>query len=439
MPVSTWMTTLQKTLAGEGLLAEPQGTCRVPRQCYARDLAEFTTHLRRFVRSVSRPGDRITLFVDGTPKKCSDKGGSDLDRAFCETLRASGLAVDRVVLSDLLGIPTPDFHASHVYIEKTREVIRSFKPVLALVLGSGSITDVVKQAIFLENLGTLLISIPTALTVTAFTSTFSVIDYRGVKRTQLSRRIAATFWVKSILECAPPRMSRAGYGDLLARFVAYGDWYLGKRLGVMERYDERAFRLMEPFSRGIQENSRGFSSDPLPAETIECISASLAMAGIAMSVSGETTPLSGFEHVISHGLDFLRLSSGRELVFHGVQVGLGCLTSAKAIDWLLATKNVGTEGWLENPGSDDYQAPCRCSGRSVGKSPQGVHRGIHRQGPEVGGRGGCRKETTFCQGVAGNAGPPGPDYHETCQYGVFGTAVRTPPRPGPDCSFNTGS
>jgi glycerol-1-phosphate dehydrogenase [NAD(P)+] len=144
-------------------------------------------------------------------------------------------------------------------------------------------------------------------------------------------------------------MSRAGYGDLLARFVAYGDWYLGKCLGVMDRYDELAFRLMEPFAPGIKENASGFSRPSLPLPAIECISSSLAMAGIAMSVSGETTPLSGFEHVISHGLDFLRLTAGRELVFHGEQVGLACLTNVRAIDRLMRKERIDPDGWLKQP------------------------------------------------------------------------------------------
>jgi glycerol-1-phosphate dehydrogenase [NAD(P)+] len=49
----------------------------------------------------------------------------------------------------------------------------------------------------------------------------------------------------------------------------------------------------------------------------------------------ETTPLSGYEHVLSHALDFLRLTSGRPLVLHGEQVALGCLASAHAFEWLL--------------------------------------------------------------------------------------------------------
>ena len=73
------------------------------------------------------------------------------------------------------------------------------------------------------------------------------------------------------------------------------------------------------------------------------------MAGIAMSVAGETTPLSGYEHVISHGLDFLHLLSGRELVMHGEQVALGSVISARTIDWLLEQTIPGTRSWQTDP------------------------------------------------------------------------------------------
>jgi len=348
-PVNPWMTQLQEKLAAEGILSDPQKALFVPQQHYADTVDEFIGQLKGFVGSALQNSKDLTVFVDGMPKECSEKGAPDVDRAVRDALNNAGLSPDWVILSERLGIPPTDLHASHHLVEDTRHIVRACKPGIFVVLGSGSITDVVKQALFLEGTGSPFISIPTALTVTAFTSAFSVIDFFGAKRTGLSREIAATFWIRSILECAPPRMSRAGYGDLLARFVAYGDWYLGKCLGVMDRYDETAFRLMEPFVEGIKKSADGFARSPLPEETIRCISASLAMAGIAMSVSGETTPLSGFEHVISHGLDFLRLASGRELVFHGEQVALGCLTSARAIDWLLGNNSIDGVLWLQEP------------------------------------------------------------------------------------------
>jgi glycerol-1-phosphate dehydrogenase [NAD(P)+] len=71
------------------------------------------------------------------------------------------------------------------------------------------------------------------------------------------------------------------------------------------------------------------------------------MAGISMSTAGETTPLSGFEHVISHALDFQRLTAGRELVFHGEQVALGSLVSARTLDRLLAMDHLKGVAWRE--------------------------------------------------------------------------------------------
>ena len=347
--MNPWIKKLQETLTTEDIASDPEKSRVVPEQYYADGLSEFIGQLKGFIKSGRRADISLTVFVDGVSKKCTEGGEADIDEVFRKTLRSTGFSIDWIVLSELLGVAPAELHASHDIVEKTRDVVHSRTSGYYIILGSGSITDVVKHAVFLEGIAAPIISVPTALTVTAFTSAFSIIDFHGAKRTQVSREIAATFWVKSILECAPLRMSRAGYGDLLARFVAYGDWYLGKCLGVMDRYDECALRLMEPFADGIKGNASGFLRYPLPPETIQCVSASLAMAGIAMSVSGETTPLSGFEHVISHGLDFLRLTSGRELVFHGEQVALGCLTSARAIDWLLEKKSLEASGWLSDP------------------------------------------------------------------------------------------
>ena len=343
---------LMQTLNAEGILQDPHLARFVPAQAYSATLAELAEQMKALMHSSGWEGSRISVFVDGVSKKCSEGPSGNIDAALRDILKRLGLAFDWIDLSVLLAVPPADIHTSHVYLDKIREVLRGRKSDVMIVLGSGSITDLVKHSLYQEGLPSPLISIPTALTVTAFTSSFSVIDFHGAKRTQVSREVTATFWVKPFLECAPLRMSRAGYGDLLARFVAYGDWFLGYRLGVMDRYSERSFRLMEPFAAGIRENAAGFGQDPLPPETTACMAASLAMAGIAMSTAGETTPLSGYEHVISHALDFLRLVTGRELVFHGEQVALGSLISVRTIDWLLALPVLPGGLWRLEPTED---------------------------------------------------------------------------------------
>ena len=345
--VNRWFETLHHTLDREGISEDPEKSPLVPLQSYAESLEELREAFVGWYKA-SLPGNsRIRVFVDGSPKKCSEVPTAQIDREFRAMLSEAGIPFRWTDLSAELAITPGELHASNECLERIRGVVREGKDDAAIALGSGSITDLVKHALHLEGRKIPFVSIPTALTVTAFTSAFAIIDFHGAKRTLQSRPVSAAFWVRPFLECAPASMSRAGYGDLLARFVAYGDWLLGHRLGVMERYDESAFRLMEPFAAGIRAAADGFASYPLPQEATACTAAALAMAGISMSTAGETTPLSGFEHVISHGLDFLRLTAGRELVFHGEQVALGSLVSARTFDRLLAIENLKNVAWLD--------------------------------------------------------------------------------------------
>jgi glycerol-1-phosphate dehydrogenase [NAD(P)+] len=306
--MNRWFETLQQTLDREKIPEDPQKAPLVPILYYAESMGELRKAFCSWYRACLPANARIRVFVDGVDKKCSEGPTGQIDREFRALLSETGIPCHWTDLSADPSLPPHDIHASHACLERIRGVVREGAEDAAVVLGSGSITDLVKHALQMENITVPFVSIPTALTVTAFTSAFAVIDFHGAKRTLQSRPVSAAFWVRPFLECAPPGMSRAGFGDLLARFVAYGDWLLGYRIGVMERYDESAFRLMEPFAGGIREVADGFAGDALPQETTACTAAALAMAGISMSTAGETTPLSGFEHVISHGLDFLRLT-----------------------------------------------------------------------------------------------------------------------------------
>ena len=345
--MNRWFATLQQALEREGIPEDRGKAPLVPVQHYAESLADLRHAFARWHRQCPAAGVGVRVFVDGTAKKCSEGPTGNIDGEFRALLTGAGIPYGWTDLSEALAIPPGEIHASHDCLERVRGVVREGSGGAAVVLGSGSITDLVKHALQAENVNIPLVSIPTALTVTAFTSAFAIIDFHGAKRTLQSRPVSAAFWVKPFLECAPPRMSRAGYGDLLARFVAYGDWFLGYRLGVMERYDESAFRLMEPFAGGIRDAAAGFGLDRLPEDATACTAAALAMAGISMSTAGETTPLSGFEHVISHALDFLRLTAGRALVFHGEQVALGSLVSARTIDRVLSLGNLRAVEWRD--------------------------------------------------------------------------------------------
>jgi glycerol-1-phosphate dehydrogenase [NAD(P)+] len=56
----------------------------------------------------------------------------------------------------------------------------------------------------------------------------------------------------------------------------------------------------------------------------------IALAGLAMSLSHATAPLSGYEHVISHVLDLVAEKKERHLAQHGTQVALATLLTTAA-------------------------------------------------------------------------------------------------------------
>lgn len=286
----------------------------------------------------------VLAISDGVVKSsgCSDLSIDDL---IVEDLHTLKFNVEKLSLSQLMGCARHDVHASVDAVALLKKVLEGKEPMAVLVIGSGSVTDIVKHAVFeLQWTHIPFVVLPTALTVTAFTSHFAVLEEAGAKRTRLSRRVDYCLWFAPVLASAPAEMTRAGYGDLLARFVAYGDWYLGWRFGIAERYDELAFHLMEPLSEKLKARAANLRTWPTHKPAIEDLSAILAMAGIAMSVSGETTPLSGYEHTISHALDYLRLTSRRPLCWHGEQVALASLSSAESYDQLLAMEKLDLLG-----------------------------------------------------------------------------------------------
>jgi glycerol-1-phosphate dehydrogenase [NAD(P)+] len=285
----------------------------------------------------------IIVAHDGIAKKCPvsfklQKNSGITGNEIAEFLLNLGLKAQSWNVAHELNC-NQELHASAKHIPKLSETLEkkfdSKSPKALFVFGSGTVTDLCKHSVFELNKNRSshsaieLVCLPTAITVTAYTSHFSVLDYNGAKRTKPSLMPSFVFWVQDVIQCAPKQLTLAGYGDLLARFVAYGDWYLAFEFGVASRYDELAFRLMEPFAEFLKLAAQEFKNDFLSSEASFLMCQSLSMAGIAMSVSGETTPLSGFEHTISHGLDFLNLQNASAMPLHGEQVALGTLVSAR--------------------------------------------------------------------------------------------------------------
>ncbi len=245
-----------------------------------------------------------------------------------------------------LGTPARPPHADLQIAEDLAGALPS--GCLLISFGSGTVTDLAKHARFLAqgdhsliaglsgntDKGRTFVSLPTACTVTAFSSALAVLGVAGVKRTIPSRNPDEVWIDRNLLADAPRDLTRAGVGDLLARGVAYADWHLSGLLGIDESYTDVPRRLLADHEARLPEiakalvaGDRGAYGDLMEA---------LLLAGYAMSVVGTTTPISGWEHVMSHYLDLVNGTLQRPLNLHGVQVAAGAFVATRAYRAFLA-------------------------------------------------------------------------------------------------------
>ncbi len=205
--------------------------------------------------------------------------------------------------------------------------------VAVLSVGSGTVTDVAKHAMHLYQQEHTAAPLPfvvyqTANSVSAYTSNMAPVFVDGVKRTLPSRYPDVLVCDLETLRDAPQPMTVAGVGDLLAAFGSYADWRLASWLGLDLTYTEFAQTLMGPLDEIFLAHAAAIRERSL--EGMAGLAKMIALAGLAMSLSHATAPLSGFEHVISHVLDLVAEQAHRPLAQHGTQVALATLLAAEA-------------------------------------------------------------------------------------------------------------
>jgi glycerol-1-phosphate dehydrogenase [NAD(P)+] len=228
----------------------------------------------------------------------------------------------------------------HTDLDQIEQVKRKMRPDAALLsVGSGTVTDIAKHAAYLyqreqSGLAAPFVVYQSANSVSAYTSNMAPTLIGGVKRTLPSRYPDVLVCDLETLRDAPKEMTVAGVGDLLAGFVSFADWYLAWRLGMDSSYSEFAATLMQGFDQLLLTSAPAIAQPTL--EGAEILAKLIALAGLAMSLSHATAPLSGFEHVISHVLDLLGERRGRPLAAHGTQAALASILSAEAYRIFLA-------------------------------------------------------------------------------------------------------
>jgi glycerol-1-phosphate dehydrogenase [NAD(P)+] len=274
--------------------------------------------------------DTVLVVMDGTPMR---RNGADLKALVLSTLQGAGLRAEAVLLEP---DATGQVHTDMPHIQAVQARLRAGAAVLSV--GAGTVTDIAKHAAYLfEQAGgprLPFVVFQTANSVSAYTSNMAPTFVDGVKRTLPSRYPDALVCDLETLRDAPRAMTVAGVGDLLAAFVSFPDWRLAHRLGLDDSYTEFPQTLMGPLDEIFLAEAEAIRTGTL--EGVAVLAKLIALGGLAMSLAHATTPMSGYEHVMSHILDLLAEQAGQPLAMHGSQVALASLLGTGAYQHFLS-------------------------------------------------------------------------------------------------------
>ncbi|MGN6619091.1 MAG: iron-containing alcohol dehydrogenase family protein [Ilyomonas sp.] len=212
-------------------------------------------------------------------------------------------------------------------VEELKEFCLSAGTDLIIGVGGGSVLDVVKRVSLLAEINNLLV--PTIISNDGLVSPISVIkDNNGQTRSLPGRTPCGLVVDIEIIRNAPTKFLQAAAGDILSNISATNDWVLSS-VQTGETINDLAYMLSRSAAYGlIHHESKDIRNRNFLKQVVYC----QINSGLAMALAGTSRPCSGSEHLISHAIDFYRLS---ENTLHGLQVGsisIFCLYLQKRLD-----------------------------------------------------------------------------------------------------------
>ncbi len=200
-----------------------------------------------------------------------------------------------------------------------------------MLVGSGTINDLVKRAAFEINQDYLCV--PTASSIDGYCSSGASLVKDDFKVTLECPPPIAVVADPEILTTAPSQMTCSGYGDLYAKLVAGIDWYIADRLNI-EKIHQKAWGL-------IQDDLLDWLKNPeqvleSKSDTFHNLFKGLSYSGFAMQLYKDSRPASGAEHMISHVWEMEHLSKDGIPVSHGFKVALGTVITSSLMEKLFS-------------------------------------------------------------------------------------------------------
>jgi glycerol-1-phosphate dehydrogenase [NAD(P)+] len=200
-----------------------------------------------------------------------------------------------------------------------------------LAVGSGVITDLARFVSHRSR--NPFISLPTAPSVDAYTSTSSSLILRRLKQTDYSQAPIAVFCDLDTLCASPKPMIAAGFGDVVAKYTSVADWKLSHVVWGAAYSEPVARRMAAARDRCMEQVDLVGAADP---EGIRSLIVALIEAGLCMLEFGGSQPAGQSEHYISHYLEMKLVREGRPPVLHGAKTGMATVIIARYYEQIRA-------------------------------------------------------------------------------------------------------
>ena len=204
------------------------------------------------------------------------------------------------------------------------EAMIAGRDISILSVGTGSVNDPCRVAAATQNKKLCIFG--TAPSMDGFASYSSPLVDKGFKASYPAKSPEVVIGDTKILAAAPVCLKSAGFGDMVAKYVALVDWQISTLL-TGEYYCEKVAKLTRDAVDILMDMADRVTVED--EETAGLIFEALLMTGIGMSFTKNSRPASGSEHIISHLIECTQLREGIIPNYHGEDIGVCTLEMLK--------------------------------------------------------------------------------------------------------------
>lgn len=203
---------------------------------------------------------------------------------------------------------------------------------LMIGCGTGSITDILRYSSF--KLGLPCFTVATAAPMDGFSASVGIMNVNNLKATMPAHGSERIFGDTDILAGAPYRMSIAGFGDLVAKLNAINDWRLAA-IANNDHYCLNMDNLVMDYVNDIISKAEDIKNKS--PQALGDLMNALLLTGAVISLYGNSRPISGAEHHMSHYWEVLGEQRGRDYAMHGEQAAVGTVLALMLAEELRET------------------------------------------------------------------------------------------------------